>query len=275
VEEPAAALVRLGRKRELPELVIVSGKGGAASAPQPLTYRDGSFYMESGTELKLISAGGRQCIITPEWGKTYITYQQRLPEVAEPLALGQDIDGRRWLRRNVKPFEETEEASGHLAVSSLYPDLPGFVDFNGIKLIKSPDSAGMAVDAVNDLTELDLIDADGGTWARVSDMVFSPADGAPPLSEGTTTVTIGEDGYNEWLVAASGLVLDFVKPDRGRVIVFSPDGSAIYDSVIDTGEVYIPQGGLIELAAYSGDVFTCQAHVAGTAGAVARAGRGI
>ncbi len=28
VEEPAAALVRLGRKRELPELVIVSGKGG-------------------------------------------------------------------------------------------------------------------------------------------------------------------------------------------------------------------------------------------------------
>ncbi len=243
------------------EIVIV--KGGAASAPQPLTYRDGSFYMESGTELKPISAGGRQCIITPEWGKAYITYQQRLPEVTEPLTLGHDINGKQWLRRNVKPFEETEETSSHLAVSSLYAELPGFVDFKGIKLIKSIDSAGMAVDAVNDLTELALFDADGETWARVSDMIFSPADGAAPLGEGTTTVTIGEDGYNEWLVASSGLVLDFGKPDQGRVIVFSPDGSSIYDSVIDTGEVYVPQGGLIELAGYQGDRFDCRAQRSG------------
>jgi CubicO group peptidase (beta-lactamase class C family) len=243
------------------EIVIV--KGGAASAPQPMTYRDGSFYMENGTELKLVSAGGRQCIVTPEWGKVYFTYQQRLPEIAEPLALGHDIDGKQWLRRNVKPFEETEEASGHLAVSSLHAELPGFVDFKGIKLITSPDSAGMAVDAVNDLTELALFDKDGVTWARVSEMIFSPADAASTLGEGTTTVTIGEEGYNEWLVAGSGLVLDFVKPDKGRVIVFSPDGSPIYDSVLDSGEVFVPQGGLVEFAGYSGDVFDLTASAAG------------
>jgi len=239
------------------EIVVI--KGGAASAPQPMTYHDGSLYLEDGTELKLISAGGRQCIVTPEWGKAYIIFQQRLPEVTEPLALGYDINGKQWLRRNVKPFEETEETSNHLAVSSLYPELPGFVDFNGIKLIESPDSAGMAVDAVNDLTELALFDKDGETWARVSEMIYGPADDAALLGEGTTTVTIGEEGYNEWLVATSDLVLDFTMPDRGRVIVFSPDGSSIYDSVIDAGEIYVPQGGLIELAAYGGDRFDCQA----------------
>jgi CubicO group peptidase (beta-lactamase class C family) len=243
------------------EIVIL--KGGAASAPLPMTYRDGSFYMENGTELKLIAAGGRQCIITPEWGKVYITYQQRLPEVAEPLALSRDINGMQWLRRNVKPFEETEEASGHLTVSSLYPELPGFVDFNGLKLIRSPDSAGMAVDAVNDLTELTLFDKDGETWARVSDMIFSPADGANILGEGSATATIGEEGYNEWLTAGSDMVLDFVKPDKGRVIVFSPDGSAIYDSVIDAGEVNVPRGGLVELAGYPGDVFELSVSPAG------------
>ncbi|MBN2027498.1 MAG: beta-lactamase family protein [Actinobacteria bacterium] len=242
------------------EIVVI--KGGTASAPQPMTYRDGSLYMEDGTELRLISAGGRQCIVTPEWGKAYMTFQQRLPEPAEPLALGYDIDGKQWLRRNVKPFEETEETSNHLAVSSLYPELPGFVDFNGIKLIKSPDSAGMAVDAVNDLTELALFAEGGETWARVSDMIYSPADGANTLEEGTIAVTIGGEGYSEWLVAASDLVLAFVEPDKGRVIVFSPDGSSIYDSVIDAGEVYVPQGGLVELTGYSGDVFELTASPA-------------
>ncbi|MBN1288417.1 MAG: beta-lactamase family protein [Actinobacteria bacterium] len=245
----------------LAEIVIF--KGGAASAPQSMTYFDGSFYMENGTELKLVSAGGRQCIVIPEWGKIYMTYQQRLPEIAEPLALSHDINGTQWLRRNVKPFEETEEASSHLAVSILYPELPGFVDFNGIKIIRSPDSAGFAVDAVNDLTELTLFDRDGASWARVSDMIFSPVDGAAPVDEGTATVTIGKEGYNEWFVSGSDLVLDFVKPDKGRVILFSPDGSLIYDSVIDSGEVYVPQGGLIELAGYSGDVFELTASPAG------------
>ena len=110
--------------RNVAEIVIV--KGGAASAPQQLTYRDGSFYMKNGTELRPVSAGGRQCIITKEWGKAYIAYQQRLPEVAAPQALASDINGRQWLRRNVKPFEETAETSGHLAVSSTLPgDCPG------------------------------------------------------------------------------------------------------------------------------------------------------
>jgi len=116
---------------------------------------------------------------------------------------------------------------------------------------------------VNDLTELALFDKDGVTWARVSEMIFSPADAASTLGEGTTTVTIGEEGYNEWLVAGSGLVLHFVKPDKGRVIVFSPDGSPIYDSVLDSGEVFVPQGGLVEFAGYSGDVFDLTASAAG------------
>jgi CubicO group peptidase (beta-lactamase class C family) len=236
------------------EIVII--KGGAASAPQPMTYRDGFFYMKNGTLLKLVSVGGRYCILVEEWGKAYMAYQQLLPKEAEPLALGSDINGKQWLRRNVKPFEETAETSGHLAVSSLYPELPGFVEFNGIKLIESAGFAGMAVDAINDLTELTLFDQDGETWARVSDMVFSPAGSASRLGDGGFTFfKIMPDGYNKWFRAGTDLILDFRMPEGGRVIVFSPDGSPIYDSVIDTGEVYVPQGGLVEAAGYPGGEF--------------------
>ncbi len=238
------------------ELTVI--KGGAKAKPISLTYYDGFLHAGS-TKFKLISVDGRDCFVTTEWGKLYIVYGQRLTDLSSPESLVSDIDGVQWLRRNVKPFEETAEASGHLAVSALSPDLPGYVDFNGIKRIESPDFAGMAIDTMTDLTELTLFDRDGQTWARVSDMFFSPADGVAALEAGNTSVTIGGEGYNEWLRAGGDFILSVDKPEKGRLIVFSPDGSVLYDSVMDSGSVYVPQGSLVEFAGYSGDRFEVNA----------------
>lgn len=247
--------------RNVADFIVI--KGGVAGASSPMTYRDGHFYTEKGARFALISVDGRYCLLTSVFGdKAYMVAGQRLPQLTAPAALGSDINGKQWLRRNVKPFEGITETSNHLAVSSLFAELPGFIDFQGTKQIESPDFAGMAIDVVRDLTELTLLNQNGQTWARVSDLLYSPINRAAPLDIGNSTVTIGKDGYNEWLTASKDLVLDVQKPAKDRLIVFSPDGSPTYDSVIDSGDVFVPQGSLIELAGQPGNVFKVGARSA-------------
>ena len=113
----------------------------------------------------------------------------------------------------------------------------------------------MALSVIRDLTELNLLDKNGQTWAQLSDMLFSPSGVAAPLNVGQQSDAIGKDGYNEWLKTAQDVILDVNKPNGDRVIVFSPDGSSIYDSVIDSGKVYVPACDFIELAGSPGHTF--------------------
>ncbi|MBA4419412.1 MAG: hypothetical protein C0392_16130, partial [Syntrophus sp. (in: bacteria)] len=48
----------------------------------------------------------------------------------------------------------------------------------------------------------------------------------------------------------------FTKPEQGRIIIFSSDDIATYDSALDTGAVYAPKGSYIEFAGFANDVFT-------------------
>jgi hypothetical protein len=90
-------------------------------------------------------------------------------------------------------------------------------------------------------------------------MLYSPAESAVALKTGENSVKIGGDGYNEWLVANEGMVLSFTKPNRGRIIIFSSDDTATYDSALDTGDAYAAKGSYIESAGFANDVFTVKA----------------
>jgi len=174
-----------------------------------------------------------------------------------PQTLGIDIEGWQWLRRNVKPFEYMGAADDHITKSAAAPGLPGYIDFLGVKRIESPDFAGMVSSLIRDQTELILSTTNGQTWARVFDTLYSPVDTAVPLGKGDKTVTIGEEGYSEWLKADEQLVLTFapIDPAKGRVIVFSPEGYPTRDSVIDTGEFLVSEGGFVEVAGWTNDTF--------------------
>ena len=185
---------------------------------------------------------------------------QKVKPLEKPQSLKVNMDGTVWLRRNVSPFEAIMAVESHFAKSLLYKDLPGYVDFGGIKKIASPEFAGMPFDAVRDQTELTLFEKNGGTWAWVSDLLYSPAQSAVALKAGENSVKIGDDGYNEWLVANEDMVLSFTKPQRGRIIIFSADDVATYDSALDTGDAYVAKGGYIESAGLANDVFTVKAR---------------
>lgn len=178
---------------------------------------------------------------------------EKLEPLPDPLQLSIPMDGKVWLRRNVQTAEETLLVSTHIVPSSQILDLPGYVDFFGMKTVKSADYAGVPVKSMRDLTELRLIERDGATWAWLSGAEYMPAELAVPLKAGAITLTIGSEGYNEWLEVSYDSILRFGLPAKGRVIVFGPE-NILYDSMVNSGEVFVPSGSLIELLGSPGDL---------------------
>ena len=185
---------------------------------------------------------------------------QRLAIPDKPQSLATEIAGRLWLRRNISRFEGKSLALFNpFTVSNPVPTLPGYVDFDGIKEVTASTTAKFAATYMRDQTELTLVDREGQTWASLSYKLMSPADKAPRLSRGFSAVTIGSEGLNEWLIAEEDLTLRFKKPGKGRLLVYSPSLAPKYDSVLDSGDVAVEKGCLIQLAGIPGDRFVLEA----------------
>jgi CubicO group peptidase (beta-lactamase class C family) len=228
---------------------------GAESPMLSLFYNNGYLHCQSG-KLYLTTVDGRDYLVSfSDLFNVDSIYMEKLPAIKFPQSLKIDVNEKQWLRRNVHSYEGTMYVPSHLIRSNTLEDLPGYVELLGIKSVQSPVFAGMPAFSGRDQTELTLFDKDGETWARVSDMVYSPAASARTFESGENTVLIGENGYNEWLKAGIGLVLSYEKPAKGRIIAFSTDGTCTYDSAVDTGDLYVPQGGFVEFAGAAGDVF--------------------
>lgn len=225
-----------------------------------LVYNNGYYHDTKGNRFYFTNTGGEGCLVSYlPVAKIDTIMMQKVKPIEKPQSLKINMDGKVWLRRNVPPFEAIMLAESHVAKSLLYKDLPGYVFFRGVKRIDSPEFAGMPFDAVRDQTELTLFEKNGATWVWVSDMLYSPAESAIALKAGENSAKIGGDGYNEWLVANEDMVLSFIKPEQGRIIIFSSDDTATYDSAVDTGDVYAAKGSYIESAGFANDVFTIKA----------------
>ena len=229
--------------------------------PRPAyMYHEGVFQGSAGDPIRLVKVHGKPYAITESVFGDEIG-AQRLKALDKPLILKTDIDKKLWLRRNIGPFEGRSMALFNpFVVSHAIPALPGYIDFDGIKKVQSPTTAITTANYSRDQTELSLVDKGGQTWAYLSYKLMSPAEAAPSLRRGDTSLTIGGEGYNEWFIAGEDLDLSFTKPEQGRIIVFSPERSPIYDSVLDKGKVRVGFGSLIEVAGMPGDVFALKAE---------------
>jgi CubicO group peptidase (beta-lactamase class C family) len=217
-------------------------------------YNNSYLYTASGQRYYLTDVDGMKFLISPLLGMDNIGYQ-KLEMVSEQKYLDIDIDGRKWLRRNSKPYECILLSTTHLLTSNNVETLPGYVDLLGVKQVKSYDFAGMP-GVVRDQSELTLIEKyRGQTWAMVSDMLYSPDITAIPLRKGENKVVITENSYSEWLNVDDNLVVTFQKPETGRIIIFTGNGESIYDTAVDTGGIYIERGSFIELMGQPEDVF--------------------
>jgi CubicO group peptidase (beta-lactamase class C family) len=217
-----------------------------------LVHNKGGFYNEKGGVLYLVEVAGNIYLVSPPFGDVRF---QKVAVPENPARLRIDIDAKKWLRRNAKAYESESDSDSHIIKSVQIVAAPGYIDFGGIKKVEGPDFARIAATAFRDQSDLRLFDKDGVTWARLYDMLYSPASPTQALVLGANSVTIGAEGNNEWLVLDEGSILSFQAPAAGRILVFSPDNKLLYCSTIDSGEVYAPADSYVELAGYVGDTF--------------------
>jgi CubicO group peptidase (beta-lactamase class C family) len=225
-----------------------------------LVYNNGYYHDPAGNRYYFAGVDGEGYFVSAVLGGIDSIAMQKVKPLEKPQSLRIDLDNKIWLRRNAGPSEAVMIVESHFVRSLLYQDLPGYVFFGGLKRIHSPAFAGMAFGAIRDQSELTLFEKDGVTWAWLSDMLYSPSETASALKAGEHSVTIGRDGYNRWLVAQEDVVVSFAKPPTGRVIVFTPDDVATYDSALDRGDAFVARGSYIEMSGFAGDVFAVKAR---------------
>jgi hypothetical protein len=256
-----APLMRISFNLKANTVDVIVIEKGTEMLTSSLYYSDGYFYDAAGKKSYFTSVDGQDYYVSVSGFDTDMITAQKLKKIDKPQSLKINVNGQLWLIRNAKPFDGIFMATTtHIVKSSIIEALPGYVDFAGIKEIKSSVFAGIPVSAISDQTELTLFEKDGKTWAQVSEILYSPADVAVPLKPGNKSVSIGIDSYDEWLIADGDLILSFEKPVEGRVIIFSPNNTVIYDSCVDRGSVYVKSGSLVELSAQIGDTFSITAR---------------
>jgi len=219
-------------------------------------YNNGYLYQgsESDNQCYFVTVDDQDYFIYSASGMD-VLYMEKLNLLDDPQNLIIDLDGLYWLRRNVKPYEQKDLQSTHIQESFLFEDLPGYCFFNGIQRIISDTSADFAAKTTRDQKNLLLFESDDIQWARTSGMLYSPANDIALLKETNTSITIGPKGYNEWLMTDKDAIFTFTIPSTGRVVIFSPEGSPIYDSIKDPATVYLEKGSLLELIGAPKDVF--------------------
>lgn len=255
------SLARLALDTEQGTLIsfIVEGKTEVPQKPQ--IYHGG--YFHSGDRKSYFAEyDSKQYLIqyvAPFHGDA-IGIEKVIP-ATNPQQLAVPIDGAKWLRRNVQPYEGRWVLAEAVSTSKVIESLPGYIDFEGLKRVESPTFAAMPVSSTRDLSELRLVEQDGRMWAWSGGMLYMPADMGTILPTGKTTWNINTGGQAEWLQVAEDSALSFALPPSGRVALFSPDGIALYDSAVDSGEAFAPAGSYVLLAGKTGDSFTITARM--------------
>jgi len=180
---------------------------------------------------------------------------QKIEPVENPGRMSADVNGKLWLIRNRSAFDQLSEV--FLMRSALYRELPGYVQFFGVNRIETPDFAAIAAKGFRDQGEFRLFRKNGDVRAKAMQFVYSGKEILAPLSSGKNTITIGGEGENEWAVLPDECTLSVVKPAGGRVVVFSgeEEPELLHDSITDSGDIDVPGGALLFLAADPGDIF--------------------
>lgn len=232
-----------------------------AAPVMSFVYNDGYFSnFEKETSVYFTTIDGEKYIAFhkfPNYGVDGILYQN-IKTLSDPKKLRIDIGGKKWLVRNVVPYVVT--AAPNISLPQTYTELPGYVNFDGLKKIENPQYAGIAVTAFRDQAALSLVEINGETWIKSNIFFYSPEDKARKLVDGVNRVSIKMEQWSEWLRADKGAIVKFENPPAGsRIMVYAAAG-LIFDSVVDKEEFYAPAGSLIMLSGAPGDMFKIQAN---------------
>lgn len=186
---------------------------------------------------------------------------QSIDEIKNPVKLSADIGGKLWLLRNTSPF--IQACDGLLMCRSYtFKNLPGYLTFFNVMEVENPEYSSITATSFRDQTDMKFFRKDGELRAKSAQFIFSEESCAGTLTVGKNKVTIGADGDNEWLKVDKGMIISFIKPENGRIMLFTEEeeNPVLYDSTVDRDKIYAPQGSYIFLAGYQGEEFIITAE---------------
>ena len=219
-------------------------------------YADLYFHTAKGNKFYFATVEGSRYFVLSDPQMDFVLWQK-----IEPIAhdkqqrLSVEVDGGKWLRRNVQAYDGIMFVPTHLVTSHLINGLAGYVEFMGVKPVLSPTYAGLPGKSVRDGSEIRLVGPKGSYWVWLSGGVYMNAGEAVAAKVGKNSIALGVQGYNEWLKTTEDAILSFEKPNKGRIIVFSPTGTPMYDSEVNHGDIFAPTGSWVEILGNQGDVF--------------------
>ena len=219
-------------------------------------YADSYFHTAKGNKFYFATVEGSRYFVLADPQMDFVLWQK-----IEPIApdkqqrLAVEVDGQQWLRRNAKAYDGIMFVPTHLITSHLINGLTGYVELMGVKPVMAPTYAGLPGKAVRDGTEIKLVGPRSASWIWLSGGVYMNAREAVEAKVGNNSISLGMQGYNEWLKTTEDAVLSFEKPGKGRIIVFSPTGTSMYDSEVNQGDIFAPAGSWVEMLGNQGDVF--------------------
>jgi CubicO group peptidase (beta-lactamase class C family) len=229
---------------------------GGIVPPSALIFNDGYFYGSNpGSRFYFGSRDGIDFIATNVVSLTGgdSVMLQKLDPVQNPPRLQVPQQDDLWLLRNAPAAVEALDFKLAQRLTT-FDELPGYVDFNGVRRVERSDFAAVAGTALRDQTDLEVINGSDDYSLRTGHLLWSSARRFGQLPAGSSTISIGAGGFNEWRALNAGAMLGFALPAKGRIMVVSPDAT-LYDSIVDGGAVYAPAGSYIFFAGAVGEVF--------------------
>lgn len=206
-------------------------------------YADGYFYKKNETVPHyFMEDKGMEFFVQEDEHCAELVYQ-RIPYQNAPKILDFDVDGKVWLCVNVD-VSQSNWNDMFVVKSALIPQLPGYLDFAGIKLVENGRYASPAGTYFRDQKELELTGEGNDVTAYITDYILKSESIAAELVKGETRVTIPETGYGTlWHKTTEGFIIKVVADGGAVVWAAGLDGKkTIFFSVYQTDEFYAPAG---------------------------------
>ena len=110
-------------------------------------------------------------------------------------------------------------------------ELPGYINASGMLChLTGEQQANSNLPYSRDTAEIALFDNNGKPWLKCNTFLYSDSIHTDTLNR-SEKIIIGVDGYNEWRVAGSDCILNCLTPEKSRLLVATPDGEIVYDSL--------------------------------------------
>lgn len=215
-------------------------------------FDDGYFHSESGMRYSFSKTAEKNLIImtVPDADSHLVVGESMLP--GEVTDTGNFTDSW-WVPVNLSSYDLNAEAT----YTDSFDEMTGLIilDQGTAYALSDNMNSQMILQYARDLTDLKISLKDGVAMLSAYGYQYKNASAIEALANSQDFV-IGADGANILRRLSNDAKLQISMPDKGRVVIYAPDYSIVYDSLFETQEsIALEAGSVLLLSGIANDAF--------------------